>query len=140
MRYIIIKKYIKKIIIWLNLDILINNSKFILCGISISSLLIISLFFYLNFIKKEIILSYDDLVYYSIVNTTVFAITLYLYSIIFVIFKGAKGELTKRQLIYQHLGQAIIFGFFLIFEIFLILLVFDLFTYVGLKIIKGKCP
>jgi hypothetical protein len=127
MHYIIIKKYIKKLLIWLNLHILINNGKFIFLGAGISSLLFFSFFVYLSLIKKEIKLSYDDLVYYSILNAAVFAVILYLYSIIFVIFKGAKGYLTESQLKYQQQGQAFIFGFFLIFEFFLILLVFDLF-------------
>jgi hypothetical protein len=115
-------------------------SKYIFIPIIIRYYLLLLLGMTLNicffFICKNIIFtdktSFEDLFVLSIANTTIFAITLYVYSIVTL-------QLTKSKPL-RIKGQVFILGFFFISEFFLVLALFDCLVWFGIRVTIGTCP
>jgi hypothetical protein len=123
-----LKKIIKIISKYIFIPVITRYYIILLLGIGFN------IFFFL--LVKNILFtdktSFEDLFVLSLANTTIFAITLYVYSIVTLHLIKSKPFRIK--------GQVFILGFFFISEFFLVLALFDCLSWLGIHVTIGVCP
>ena len=121
-------RYVLLILRFLYLDLLSLHKTDLLTGIVTAFVLFLltkNYFFTMS-------TSLDDLFTYSIINTVCFILTLYIY--VFLI--SFSGEYKYKAVE----GAVFILGFFITFELLLIIILFNGFIWFGVKVSIGKCP